>query len=205
MEHWKKIITTLAVVLAFSGVANAQKFSVSTNAVDYMNLLTINADAQISLSRHFSLEGQIRYNPWVFNQNNLSKQIQNRKQSYQIGFRFWPWATFSEWWIKIGGQYQNYCHGGFNNYFQGASPYIREGHASGVAFGAGYSLMITKFFNLDFGIEGWGGVDWFEDVTSDKKDVKFREGSQGFLLPNNVYISATFVFGEFHAKKDKKK
>lgn len=208
MKRFYAIIILLA-LSAFS--LKAQKFAIGTNAVDYLNFVTFNVDGQVSLSRHFSLEGQVRYNPFIFNARDINKRIQNRKQSYQIGFRYWPWSTFSEWWFKAGIQYQNYQYSGFNRIIPGSYPGTREGHAGGLVFGAGYSLMVTKHFNIDFGLEAWSGCDWFYSVRSNGKDVFFERDQLGgparqiFLLPTNLYVSCTFVLGEFKKEKERKK
>jgi|SRR5574344_6232 hypothetical protein len=83
----------------------AQKVSIGTNFIDYVLLGTINTDFQYSISRHLSLESQVKYNPFIYNSNNINSRIQNRQKSIEVGIRYWPWVSYSGWWIRAGAQY----------------------------------------------------------------------------------------------------
>lgn len=56
----------IAVICMLARVpANAQHFTIQTNAMQWANLGTLNGAAGISLSRHFSMEAGFRYNPII--------------------------------------------------------------------------------------------------------------------------------------------
>ena len=81
-------------------MAHANRFSVSTNLLDYARLGTLNVDASYAASRHWSLVAGARYNPFTFNDGKPDKQFQYRQQSYAVGARWWLWHTWSGWWFS---------------------------------------------------------------------------------------------------------
>ena len=115
-----KILITLILSL-MPLICSAQKWSMSTNLVDYVMLGTINAEGAVACSRHITADASVRINPWTFHKGDPSKQMQNRHQTYAAGIRYWPWHIYSGWWISAMAQYQEYNHGGI------ISPKTEEG------------------------------------------------------------------------------
>ncbi len=148
-----------------------QMFSIGTNLVDYADLVTINADFGMALSRHFSLELQYRVNPGIADKNI---------STYSAGFRFWPWVTFSGWWINALGQYQDYSmqESGSN------------GSRVGGVLGFGYCIMLARHLNLDLGVSGWAGYR-----------MSVTDGDGGFVRADNIYCTLSYVFGRKQSGK----
>ena len=185
--------------LTFSHNAYSQRVSVSTNLVDWANLGTINAEASLAFSRHFSVTVGGRYNNWSFRpgeadarlddpEGQLERQFQNRKMAFNLGMRWWPWYINSGWWVAWKGQYMMYNRGGVFNHTS------EEGDSAGLSIGAGYSLMLTKYMNIEFGAAGWGGWKWYKTYQCTKCGQILEEGNKFFFLPDNVFVSLVFVF-----------
>ncbi len=156
-----------------------QKFAVSTNVIDYLDRGTINLGVSLALSRHISGELQYRMNP--FKSGSGDDIVLNQKTVYAIGARYWPWICFSGWWIKGGIQAENYVRQNYITAIYGDG--LKRGTGFGASIGGGYSLMLSKSFNIDLGADIWGGID----TTA--------EGNKAFILPNNLYLCIAYVFG----------
>lgn len=180
----------LFVLIMLSGCipAAAQKVSVSTNALGYVELGTLNADLSYAFSRHWSIVAGFRYNPFTFGAGNPDRQFQLRQQSYSIGVRAWPWHIWSGWWFSSKIRYQEYNYGGI------FSRRTQEGDRVGLGFYAGYTYMLSRHFNMEFGVGLWGGLDMFRRYSCPVCGLTVDEGRKGFLLPDDLMISFVYVF-----------
>ena len=146
----RRLIFAALLAVLLSPALNAQKLSLSTNLIDYACQGTLNAEVSYTMSQHWSLTARVKYNPFTFNKGNADRQFQNRQQSYALGVRYWPWHSLSGWWISGRARYQEYNMGGL------ISRETEEGDKVGLVLSAGYTYMISKHFNVEFGI----GVDF---------------------------------------------
>lgn len=184
----KRFYLILLAVLATCTTASAQNVSVATNLVDYVNLGTINGEVSVGTGRHVSLNASARINPWTYHKGDPAKQMQNRHQTYALGFRYWPWHIYSGWWISGAGQYQEYNRGGI------VSQRTEEGDAYGISPGAGYSLMIHENLNLDFGLSFWAGQKTYIAYACPSCGRIVDKGSKWFIMPNELRISLQYIF-----------
>lgn len=174
----------------FSCALSAQESSrwcVSTNAADWAYLLTVNAGGQYAISRHFTLETQARWNPWSFN-NADNDVFQSRQRTFSVGGRWWPWYTYSGWWLGARGQYQEYNSGGLS------SASTEEGDALGVVLAGGYSVQITRWLNVDLGVGIWGGHSRYTTYACPHCGRVTDSGEKVFFLPDEMLVSAMFIF-----------
>lgn len=185
MKH--KIIITL-LLIALPIFCSAQDWSVSTNAMDYVSLGTLNAEVSMATGRHISINASARINPWTFHKGDPSKQMQNRQQTYAVGVRYWPWHIYSGWWMSGMTQYQEYNRGGI------ISATTEEGDAYGLSIGAGYSLMLHEHWNLDFGLSLWGGQKTFVTYACPSCGKITDKGAKWFFLPNDLRVSIAYIF-----------
>lgn len=185
MKH--KIIITL-LLIALPIFCSAQDWSVSTNAMDYVSLGTMNAEASMATGRHISINASARINPWTFHKGDPSKQMQNRQQTYAVGVRYWPWHIYSGWWMSGMAQYQEYNRGGI------ISATTEEGDAYGLSIGAGYSLMLHEHWNLDFGLSLWGGQKTFVTYACPSCGKITGKGAKWFFMPNDLRVSIAYIF-----------
>lgn len=107
-------ISLVLLLLLPSESMSAQKFTISTNIIEYANLGTLNMDASYSFARRWSVNVGARYNPFSF-KNSKDDDFHNKQQSYSVGVRFWPWHVCSGWWIGSKLRYQEYSTGGITS------------------------------------------------------------------------------------------
>lgn len=199
----KRIILYLSLafsfILFFTGSARAQRFSVSTNAVEWLNLGTANVEASVAVSQHFSVHAGARINNWTYRKGDPmarlddptgeeEKQFENRKQAYNVGLRYWPWHIYSGWWGYVRAQYMEYNRGGL------IRQTAEEGDAVGLGIGAGYTYMLTKNWNIEFGAGTWTGESWYTTYRCTNCGQKMEEGKKFFILPDDVFVSFIYVF-----------
>lgn len=167
-------------------------FDLSTNLFDWGNLGTLNVDLGIAFARHFSAQVGVKYNPWQFKGQGPISQVQNQQKSASLGVRYWPWYVFSGWWISAKAQYSDYAETGVWRQAYDA------GKAVGAGLSAGYTLLINKNFNIEFGAGFWGGK-LLEHTLADCPDpgcmANPREsGPKNFIAINDLNISLHWVF-----------
>lgn len=178
----------LAVLLALllPAAVSAQEWTVSTNVVDYVNLGTLNIEASWAFHQHWSLNAGAKYNPFSF--NNDRGQFQNKQRLFAVGGRWWPWHSLSGWWLAAKVQYQEYSFGGFRN------ARTEEGDRVGAGLSAGYTYMLHPHFNMEFGVGGWAGQQWYTRYSCPTCGVTEGSGKKGFVLPNDIIVSICYVF-----------
>jgi hypothetical protein len=111
------------------------------------------------------------------------------QQSFAFGARYWPWYSFAGWWIGANAQFKNYRTGGLP-WMKGSE----EGTCYGAGLSLGYSVLITKWFNLDFGIGGWGGYKTYTEYENSQFKNSIGNGQKWFFAPDDVSVSAVFIF-----------
>ena len=183
----RKILLS-AIVLLLSATAFAQKVSVSTNVLGYAALGTLNADVSYSVSRHCSVVAGVRYNPFTYCSGDPDRQFQMRQQSYAVGARLWPWHVLSGWWFSSKLRYQEYNFGGI------LSKEAAEGDRFGLGLYAGYTHMVSRHFNIEFGLGLWGGVDCFSRYSCTMCGLSLESGKKAFVLPDDLAVSLVYVF-----------
>ena len=181
-------LLALAVMLLAGSKSEAQTMSVSTNVLDYTCLGTLNADVSYSLSRRWSITAGARYNPFTFYAGDTSRLFQLRQQSYSFGARLWPWHIWSGWWFAAKVRYQEYNMGGV------VSRETSEGDRVGMGLYSGYTLMLSRHFNMEFGLGLWGGLDVYRKYSCPSCGLTVDEGKKGFVLPDDIMVSLVYVF-----------
>lgn len=185
----KKIIFVFIILVSISFDSYAQKVTLGTNALSWMNFGTINLDLGVALSRHFSFSAGAKYNPWEFDSDNPHLVVQNKTQTYYAGFRYWPWYIFSGWWMEAKAQYQDYSRSGIWR------PALEIGKGIGGGFSVGYTRMISKSLNMEFGAGLWGGRLLDRVLYDCPMCHNVREkGSMNFITLDNVSISIFYIF-----------
>ena len=163
------------------------RLGVGQNIADYLFLGTLNADLQYSVHRNWTLGLGARYNNWTW-RHRQDTQFESRQQTYYFGVRWWPWYTYSGWWLGGKLQYQEYNRGGF------LSLETEEGDAFGLAAGGGYAVHVNSWLNVDFGLYGWGGMTKYVRYACPYCGRRTDAGTKAFLLPDEVRIALQFIF-----------
>lgn len=180
----KRLLLLAAVLLSCS--AMAQEISLSTNLADYAGGGTLNIEAAYGFARHWSAGAGIKYNPFSFGRGEEESMLRQRLIS--AGTRWWPWHIFSGWWMGAKLQYQEFAQGGI------VSPETTEGDRFGGGISAGYSAMIGKHFNLDFGFGLWGGYSVYSVYACQNCGRRLASGTKAFLLPNDLILGISYIF-----------
>ncbi len=178
----------VAMIVSACAPAYGQKFSVSTNLLGYAALGTLNLDASYAVSRHWSISAGALYNPFTFHKGNPQKQFQLKQQSYYVGARLWLWHVWSGWWFASKMRYQEYNTGGI------ISRQTTEGDRMGLGLYSGYTYMVSRHFNVEFGLGLWGGADCYTKYSCPTCGFTMDKGVKGFLLPDDIMISLAYVF-----------
>ena len=195
-----KLVILSILLLSWAQTASAQQWAVAVNAADMVSLGTISAEGSVSVGQHATINAVAKVNPWTFNKNR-PEQFQNRQQTYSIGARWWPWNVYSGWWMAGRAQYQQYNRGGSQVLnaatswgSRGEPGMTEEGDAYGLSLGAGYSLMLGKHVNIDFGLEVWGGRTIYTVYACPTCGKVTESGKKWFFLPNDLVLSFQWVF-----------
>ena len=177
----------LLALLTGSLSAHAQRYTLGTNAVDWLSLGTINAEASVAVGRRMSLHAGAELNPWTYHAGDPEKQMQMRQNSWWGGLRYWPWHVYSGWWFGADVRYSVYNGGGV---LQRES---EEGDAYGMGLYGGYSVMISRLWNLDLGLGAWGGWKKYTRYVCPMCGVTTEQGQKPFWIPD-ARIAVQFIF-----------
>ncbi len=172
------IVATIIFLFSAGLPATAQRFSVGTNAIDWMSLGTMNVDGGVAVAQQWSIHAGAELNPWTWNSSDPNKQLQARQYSFWGGARFWPWHVYSGWWAGLDGRYSVYNQGGI---FQRKT---EEGIAYGGGIYGGYSIMLNAYWNLDLGVGAWGGWKQYTTYACPKCGVILDQGAKAFVVPD---------------------
>ena len=164
----------------------AQRLSMATNVLDYVNFGTMNVEGSIAVGRQWSMVAEAKYNPFLFQRDG--EPLSARQQVYAAGVRFWPWHVYSGWWFSAKVQYQEYNRGGIR------SEETDEGDRYGAALSGGFSYMLHPHLNLDFGVGLWGGYDRYVTYSCPVCGLTKQRGERSFILPNDLTLSLVYVF-----------
>ena len=185
-KYFKVLLSLLFILIAHNSYA--QKYSVSTDLLNYARLGTMNVDFSYALSRRWSLTAGVRYNPFTFRKGDPQKQFQDKQQSYSLGLRVWPWHIWSGWWFAGKIRYQEYNTGGI------ISPVTEEGDRFGAGLYSGYTHMLTSRLNIEFGVGLWGGMAAYRKYECPVCGPVVQEGNKFFIRPDDIIIALVYVF-----------
>ena len=169
---------------------SAMRYAVSTNLLDWINNGTINADFGISVAQHWSIHAAGRSNPWTFHYTADGERYRDIQYVASLGARWWAWYVYSGWWAGAKVQWANFM--GKNI----LSNKLQDGrNATGLGLQGGYTLMLSKHLNLDFGLGVWGGALFRHEVyDAEAQTTRTYGGTAWFIAPDSISISLMYVF-----------
>lgn len=194
------VIKTISKKMKVVADEYTSRLALSSNAIDWAWYITPNIEAQYAISRRWTLDATAKYNNWTFKNEDPNRRNRQCRQEYSIGVRFWPWYTYSGWWIGANAKYQEYSRRQTQDIYR-----KEEGDAFGLSLSGGYSLQIKSWLNLDFGIGFWGGPKLYKVYESDNKacpecgkridrlDGSEKPSNSWFILPDFASISIMFI------------
>lgn len=188
MRREKKLILTLLLTF-YTMTLSGQKWSISTNLIDYANFATLNIEGGYSISQHWNITLNSKYNPFIFNEKEgPDKQFQNKSLILACGAKFWPFFVYSGFFYGVKLQWQQYNRGGITS----ADTY--QGDAVGVGFNFGYALMLRKNINMEFGVGIWGGHTKYIHYACPKCGRELNRDNKWFIYPNDIQLSISYTF-----------
>ena len=176
------VLLAALVCLLIPSRSVAQEWSLSSNIVQAADYGTLNAEAAYSVSRHWTLNAGVKYNPFSYN------DTRKRQRSVSLGTRYWPWHVYSGWWLSSAARYQEY------NHTAGKSPETSEGDRIGTTLAAGYSYMINSWLNVELGLGFWGGWDRYKIYDCPTCGVTVESGSKFFISPEDIILGISVIF-----------
>lgn len=117
----------------------------------------------VDYARLGTVQGNIQYGISRRVSVDAAARVNRHSQTFSAGARWWPWYIYSGWWVKGLAQIEN----------------KEDAYGAGLSFG--YSLLLSRWLNLDLGVGGWGG----------RKGTGERSW---FLSPNEITAALMFVF-----------
>ena len=111
-----------------------------------------------------TVQGSIQYGISRHVSIDATARVNRQSQIFSAGARWWPWYIYSGWWLK------------------GLAQVDSAGESYGAGVSLGYSLILTSWLNLDFGVGGWAGRKESEGLRS------------WFIAPNELTAGLMFVF-----------
>ncbi len=184
----RAVFFSLLLFTLYSNSMYSQRVSISSNLLNYINYGTLNAEVGIGVSQHFSLYIQGKYNPFEFKNSGKAEQINNKQIAISVGGRYWPWHYNSGWFFLGQMGFVQYNRGGIT------SEATYEGDAYGVTLGAGYSLMLNRHFNIDFGAGLMGGFADYIKYACPSCGKVIDKGEKLFIAPNNILVQLSYLF-----------
>ena len=169
--------------------AFAQKWAIELNALSLADFGTISPEVGVSVAAHFSIHAGGKLNFWTFHDKKHQMRIQDQHKIGYVGFRYWPWYVYSGWWISGKAEYLDYLSTGIWR------PAVEEGRGVGLGVGFGYTKMISKHFNLDFGLGAIGGYLFKYSLNNSQNRESIRdEGPRPFFYPDTILVGVMYVF-----------
>lgn len=165
------------------------KFALSTNALEWANYGTANLELGIGVAQHVSIHAGVKSNPWSFTAKGLGIPVKNNQMTGFAGVRWWPWYVMSGWWVGAKAQYSDFEKTGVWR------PAVEKGQKVGAGVSFGYTLMLHKNINIEFGAGVWGGSQFEYNLYCCTECMDLREtGARGFFGLDDVSIALMFVF-----------
>lgn len=180
--------TVLILFLMLPLTSYGQKWAFSTNILDYANFLTLNGDISYSVHKNWTVCLSGRYNPFVFNSDHSIGQLQNKTVTIAAGTRYWPFFVYSGFYIGTRFRWSVFNTGGI------LSEITYQGYAAGAGINAGYSLLLTRFMNMEFGIGAWTGWTRYSEYAAPGCGKLLGTESEWFIMPDEVRVSLLFTF-----------
>lgn len=181
----KRFLLTIAILVVSATASHAQQWSVSTNILDWANFGTINLEGSVAVARHFVLDVGGKYNPWNF--RGEDNRVMNKQRMAYVGGKWYPWFSYDGWYVGAMAGIMEYASGGL------IQKQTEEGLAYGGGIGGGYTLIIGKNFNLNFGAYVWGGKKDYTLYECPVCGRRLESGQKFFVMPTNITFGVTWV------------
>lgn len=170
--------------ISISQKLKAQNYYVATNLIDYLYLITLNAEAGVNVDAQWSLYLKGKYNPFSF---DFGKRIQHKQATVAVGAKYWFWYHNSGWFVNSHIGYSRFNMGGI------VDRYGYQGNAYGLTLGGGYALILTKRLNLDFGLGFTVGYSSYSKYMCPTCGKFIEKQKKIYVAPSNLLVQLSVM------------
>lgn len=193
----KRALMICTTLLALSLSAHAQKkvkndtyvpqVALTWNAADLVETGQISVGTTIPLAKHLSFNLDLKCYPWTTNDFGKT-EFQNLNTVVQPGIRYWFWHVNSGFWMNTAFKWKA------KRFRQVGVEEWTNQNIYGLVETVGYSLMLGKHMNLNFGIGG--GIGMNQEPRSIYSWREFGLGDDGklFLEYAEPVVGISIVF-----------
>lgn len=173
-----RVFLCLFLLLFGAPSLRAQFYSVQTNGLKLLTT-SLNVEGSMMLSRHWTANLALEYNPWTFKDNWKKKNL-----TIEPGARYWFDQTYIGAYVSLNGMASRY------NFTKGGRRY--DGAGGGLGSTYGFSWLLGVKWNLE--VEGGAGFLWGRHMKYNQCNCGDRYGKESkvFLTPkmavNLVYL-----------------
>lgn len=181
-----RLLRLLPVALLFCCVqrAQAQFYGVGANLAE-LSTGTFNAEVSVATGSKWSLHLPVRYNPWTLGGNRKLKQL-----TVQPGARYWFDQSYGYgWFVGMNALVSRFNAGGLFGH-----AYRYDGMAYGAALSGGFSLPLSRFWNVEFELGGGGVYSNHAKYECERCGEKIKDEKGVYFVPTKVSVSLVYLF-----------
>ena len=184
----KKLISIIAFLFCLCFVTEAQNFVVKTNTL-YSATSTPNFGFESTIGQKLTIELEAGYNPWQFRTEANSK-LKHLLVSPEV--KYWFCEPYLGHFLGLSSNLVYYNIGGLPVDIYGLKDNRHQGHAASLGFDYGYSLPVSRRWNVEFNV---GMGLWYTqyDRYVSKKCGLFHETVSKCAL-GLTSLGASFVY-----------
>lgn len=186
MNLYKSVIVSAALLIADSGLVNAQSLAVKTNAL-YDITSSFSLGGEIICTPSTTLDVSCSYNPWTFSENKKMKHFMA-----QTEYRWWRTNVFDGEFYGLQLMFCNYNIGGsfplgidFGKRYQG---YL---YSIGASYG--YQLPLSMHWNLEFAMSVGYVHSTYDSYGLKKEAAAIGSGNKNYLGITKLGISFVYI------------
>lgn len=179
IRKYRKLLF-LCAFLCFGGNGNAQNVALKTNML-YWGATTPNASVEIGLSRKFTTDWQLAYNPWTFKDD--------RKMRFwlvQPELRYWFCESFEGHFVGA------HLHGA--QYYGGFSDKRYDGYLAGGGVTYGYNWILSSHWNLEALIGAGYARLWYKESPRISCSKCHEDKTKDYWGLTKLAVSVSYIF-----------
>ena len=163
---------------------------VKTNLL-YDATTTFNLGIEVALSRKWTLDIPVNYNPWTFSHGKKIKHVLVQPEG-----RYWLCERFNGHFFGVHAHYALYNAGGIDlpfNMFPGFKESRYEGYLVGAGLSYGYQWMLGHHWNLEATIGvGYAYLNYDKYRCGNCGDF-IRKGNDNYFGPTKIGLSIIYL------------
>ena len=192
MKQLRKIVLTLALLLAAAVGAQAQKVALKTNALHWAVMGSPNAALEFAMGPKVTLDLYGGGNLWKF-----EKPLEVRHWLVQPELRYWFCEVFNGTFIGLHGHYGQYNVGGINlpvGRLKNLKDHRYEGYFYGAGLSLGHQWILSKHLNLEASLGGGWARTPYKKYECPVCSPLLDESTYDYFGLTRATLSLTYFF-----------